>query len=145
MDVPTQARPVVHLPIAMDDDVRLVQRPPPPGRSRDQVELAAERDERIAADPRRLDLPRNEERRDFLIGPARDQLHRDLQTRGEIPPQMIEEFEVVDQEDRREPEPEDLVFLGPADRWKRQGRRRRGEQPYRLPAVHKRCLRPVHQ
>jgi hypothetical protein len=73
-------------------------------------QLIPELHEGIAADPRSMNLARQEQRCDLLIGSPRHQFDRLAELRLEIGPQEAEQFEIVGQEHRGEAESEGLAL-----------------------------------
>ena len=101
---PLRARPVVDRSAGSRDQVRLVKGFAMPGRCRDEVEVCFELHVGVAANPRRLDLAGNQQRRDFLIGAARDELDGTADLGSKVRLEMTEQFEVIGKEDRRQAE-----------------------------------------
>ena len=72
MNISPQVKDGVSLTIAGDNKVGLVKRLAIPIRNGNEIELIAILDVGVTANPRRLELPGNQQRRDFLIGPPGD-------------------------------------------------------------------------
>ncbi len=63
-----------------------------------------------------MELARDEQRRDLLIGPTADQFYRLADRLGEVGAQKRQQFEVVGQEDRCQAELEPFLSGRPAGR-----------------------------
>ena len=82
------------------DQVGAIERLAVPDRHRQQLELRAVGQKGRTADPGAVELAGNQERRNLLIGAARDQLDRPAGRFLEIGFQQVEEIEVGRQQDR---------------------------------------------
>ena len=86
------------------DEVGLVERLPAPDRNGKEREVVAVAHVGIAADPGRVDLPGEQHRGDFLIGPPLNQLHPSAERFLEVAADQCQQFLIVGQEDRGQAE-----------------------------------------
>ena len=114
VDVAAQIGEAAGVAGAIDDEIGLVERSPPPERNGDELQSIAVGDEREAADPRGVELAGDEQGRDLLVGAPRHQRHRRSGGALEVGLQAAQQLEVGGEKDRGQPETD------------RRGRGRRG-------------------
>ena len=103
---PLQVFETRRLPVAAGDEVGTVEGLALPDRHRNERQPAAVRHEGKAADPGRIELPREKKRGDFLVGAPRDQPDRRARRVFQVGAQAVEKFEIRGQKDGGQAEPE---------------------------------------
>jgi hypothetical protein len=104
MDCSGEVSEPVSLLVEPADEVGLVEGPPVPHGHGDEGKLTAVGDEWVAADPGRLDLARDKQGCDLLIGAARHQEYGSIERTRKVGLQLLQHDEIGGQQDRRQRE-----------------------------------------
>ena len=102
MNGASQVSQVIGLLTGTANEVGLIEGLAAPYWDGNECQLFPIGDKGVAADPRGIDLPRNDQGRDLLLRAATDELHGPAHSASQVVPQRLEHHQIGGQQDRRE-------------------------------------------